>query len=89
MNYSIESDLPTTKDLSPVRVLTLEDGQKMRIKRTDPFGHWHIHFDKGQVPRLLGGAYTTFSKALADVEDYLAEKGRKISTLNERVTKKG
>lgn len=84
MEYTVDNGDHSTKDLSPIRTLTLEDGQKMRLKRTDPFGHWHVHFDKGQVPTYLGGAYTTYSKALDAVLQYLETKKRVVKSVQER-----
>lgn len=55
------------------RTLTL-DNNKIHFDRKDPYGLWYIHYDKGQVPATLQGAYTSFDRALADVEVYLANK---------------
>ena len=87
MQYTVEDSDRTSKDLSSVRTVTLEDGQIMRLKRTDPFGHWHVHFDKGQVPTHLGGAYTTYPKALDAVLSYLTEKKRSVKSINEKASR--
>lgn len=58
------------------KIIELEDGQKIHFECRDPYHHWYIHFNKGQVPEKLKGAYTDFNFARIDVEKYLAEKGR-------------
>lgn len=60
------------------RVLELEDGQKIHIKSTNPYGLWKINFNKGQLPDKLKGEYTSYEYALRDVTLYLNQKERKL-----------
>lgn len=60
------------KDLGSKRSLTLENGNTIHFERTDPYGFWYVHYDKGQMPEKLRGAYTSYDRARADVDSYLA-----------------
>lgn len=45
------------------------------VKKTfDGFSFFEIKTTKGSVPAKLSGSYTTFSKALSDVKNYVASK---------------
>lgn len=66
------------KDLSNERVVILEDGGKLHVKRHDPYGFWRINWDKGRLPAALDQQYTEFSYALKDIEKYLSEVNRPV-----------
>jgi hypothetical protein len=68
-------DLDPSRDLGKIRTIELGNN-KIHLKQKDPYGFWHVNFDKGQVPNKLKGAYTDFVMAERDVRAYLAEKGR-------------
>lgn len=51
---------------------------KMHIKKRDPYGHWFLNLDKGQLPPHLKGAYTSVSKARQAALNYLNEKGKVV-----------
>jgi hypothetical protein len=55
------------------RVVNLGNN-KIHIRCEDPYGFWHISFDRGAPPESMRGAYTTPEKALFDVNKYLAVK---------------
>ena len=61
-------------DMARTRILELEDGQKIKVTASDPFGFWRIAFTKGTVPKELKGEYTTYSDAKKAVESYLLKK---------------
>jgi hypothetical protein len=59
------------------RTLTLPSGNKIHFERTDPYGLWSVHYDKGPMPSHLTGSFTSFARALDAVEHYLANKKEK------------
>ena len=46
-----------------VREVKLKTGNKIILKREDPFGFWYFHYERGPVPKQLAGAFTTVSLA--------------------------
>lgn len=60
-------------DLDRSREFVLENGFKVTLKASDPYGFWTVHFEKGGPPKSLGGNYTSFEKAKAALEVYLKE----------------
>lgn len=51
---------------------------KLRAKRTDPYGFVYVSYEKGPVPEELGSAYTSFYEAAKAVESYIARKGKEV-----------
>ena len=74
MNYDVISD----KDLSKIRTIELDNGNMLIVENKDPYGFWYVHYEKGQLPKRMQGAYTTWEYALAAVKRYLAEKDEPI-----------
>jgi hypothetical protein len=50
------------------------NSNKIHFDRKDPYGFWFVHYDKGQVPASLQGAFTSFDRALLAVSTYLETK---------------
>ena len=46
-----------------VREVELKTGNKIILKREDPFGFWYFHYERGPVPKQLTGAFTTVTLA--------------------------
>lgn len=65
-------DFKGAKDLDGRRSVTLENGNKLIIERTDPYGFWKVHYEKGQIPDKLSGLYTSYDRAMVDVNSYIA-----------------
>lgn len=63
------------KDLSSERSVSLDNGNKLFIRKYDPYGFWRISYEHGQLPQKLLGQYTIFELALEDAKKYVAEKG--------------
>ena len=59
------------------RTLTLPNGNKVHFERTDPYGLWSVHYDKGPMPTQLSGSFTSFAKAFDAVKKYLDNKKEK------------
>lgn len=75
------TDLKGAYDLTNRRTLTLANGNKIIFQRTDPYGFWTVHHERGQMPSKLNGHYTSYDRALVAVQAYLQEKGDDIQTL--------
>lgn len=60
------------------RTVTLDNGNKIHFKKTDPYGFWVVNYNKGQLPKQLKGVYTSYNAAWKHVQAYLiAEKKKK------------
>ena len=68
-----------TEELKPIRSLTLDNGNTMYVKRFNPYGLWRVNYDKGSVPDVLSGEYTSFDEAMKDITRYLGSKNRSFS----------
>lgn len=73
-------DDKTDKDLLSDRVFDLGNN-KLHLKKEDPYGLWYIHFEKGQIPAHLKGAYTSFWEGEKAVKVYLADKSREVKAV--------
>ena len=73
-----------TKTGDGERLIEPEGSGKIFIRRRDPFGFWHVSFEKGPIPDSLSSAYTTIPQALDAVETYLANSSaRKRAAVKE------
>jgi len=54
---------------------------KLRATRTDPYGFIHVSFERGQVPNMLSGMYTTWDEAHKDITRYINEKTKEPKTI--------
>ena len=59
------------------RSFALSNGNTLYAERTDPYGFWKLHLDKGQLPERYLGLYTTWDAVIQDVERY--ETDRKLA----------
>lgn len=74
-------DFNENKDLLRVRSINLAGGNKINVKREDPFGFWTISWERGQLPDYLKGQYTSFEEARKAVEAYLAQKNKQVESI--------
>jgi hypothetical protein len=65
------------KDLLLKRSYTLKNGNKVNISKTDPYGFWEVHMEKGQLPDKLKGQYTTPMEAEKAVTSYFNDDWRR------------
>jgi hypothetical protein len=65
-------------DIPDDRIITLSNGNKLHVVRGGRWGHFTIHYDKGQVPETLKGTYTTFEAAMLAITTYLTSKNKEI-----------
>jgi hypothetical protein len=62
-----------------LRTIEFDNGQKINVIRTDPYGFWHLKTDSGQLPdNLKTSQYTTFAEAKKAVTEYAINADRKI-----------
>lgn len=73
-----EEDRP--EDETAVRYVE-HDKRKFQIIATDPYGLWHIQWDRGPVPNSISGVYTSPLEAENALKGYLAAKShsKKVS----------
>jgi hypothetical protein len=56
------------------RVYDLENGNKLHLKRVDPYGFVYLNLDKGQLPLAYTGSYTDWFHARLAAEKYIQER---------------
>ena len=49
------------------------NGAKIFLNRKDPYGFWYVKFERGEVPEVLSGAYTSAELAMSAINKYLEE----------------
>lgn len=54
------------------------DNNVLHVKKEDPYGFWFCHYEKGPVPEILSGAYTSFEQADRAVRYYIQEKSKTL-----------
>jgi hypothetical protein len=69
------------------RVYQLENGNKLHLKRTDPYGFIYLNLDKGMMPAAYTGAYSDWSQARLAAEKYIRERQTVISELKDAPVK--
>lgn len=67
-------ELRDTPNMHVIRI----DHNKLILERTDPYGFWVIHYEKGQLPEKLKGSYTSYEEAKKAVTLYLLSIKKKI-----------
>jgi hypothetical protein len=76
IDFDVSGD--QTRDIPNVRIVELENKNKVYFKRKDPYGYWYMNMEKGQLPEHLRGAYTTYTKALSELNLYLQDSNRQV-----------
>lgn len=64
-----------------VRFYSLENGNKLNLKRTDPYGFIYISLERGQLPEWLQGAYTDWAHARLAAEKYIKERQQAVAEI--------
>lgn len=60
--------------VTSTKTFELDTGNTIYAERRNPYGHIHLHFDKGPLPEKLQGAYTSYDEAEKAINRYLADK---------------
>lgn len=64
------------------RTVTLDNGNTVHVRRYNPYGHWRISYDKGQLPdNLARGSFTDMDLAMDALSRYLVGKKRTITSI--------
>lgn len=71
----IDNFVEVDKEAARRKVVDLGNN-KIITERTDPFGFWKIHFEKGRMPEMLQGQYTSYEAAQRDIDVYLRDKDK-------------
>ena len=74
-------------DYPPRREIDLGNGNKIYLKKTDPFGFFKFNLERGQLPSWIQGEYTSITEAEKALDKYL--KDRDLTESKEVITKKG
>lgn len=59
-------------------IIELENGNKAYIRTHNPHGFYRLSLEKGQLPEILKGNYTSRNLAESELRKYLADKGRPV-----------
>lgn len=70
-DYFIEHSTEGDKDMARCRILELENGNKIKVQATDPYGFWNVSYESGNMPKQLKGEYTSYDEAKKAVQTYL------------------
>jgi hypothetical protein len=55
------------------RYIKLKNGNTIIAEKTEPFGFWRIHYERGKLPEYIADqSWTNFDKTLEAVKAYLA-----------------
>jgi hypothetical protein len=74
---------------NPVRVIELENGNKLNMTRTDPYGFIYFSLERGQLPdHLKGHAFTDWSMAEIAAKKYVLERQSAVAEIKEKTPKK-
>lgn len=76
------------EDTPNIRTYDLENGNRLNLKRVDPYGFIYLSLDKGQMPVMYAGAYTDWTSARRAAEGYIATRQSAIAELKDREPKK-
>lgn len=71
--------------VNPVRTIELENGNKLNMKRTDPYGFIFFSLERGQLPdNLKDHAFTDWTMAEIAAKKYVSERQTAIAEIKIR-----
>jgi len=70
-----------TKDAPKVLEIPLDNDNKIKIVRKDPFGLIYMELEKGTLPEKYQGAYTTYEYARDDALRYIDSRKKELKEL--------
>lgn len=71
-------DLFGDKDLANERIFSVGKN-KLRVKKSDPYGFWNCSYEKGITPEELSGSFTSFEEARKAIENYFTKNGKEFN----------
>lgn len=77
-------------DVTPpkTRTIELENGNKLNLTRTDPYGAIVLSLERGQLPEAFRGSYTDWYQAEIAAHKYVLERQSVVAELKEKEPKK-
>lgn len=82
--YIEDDDVDPERDLSSERKMEI-GGSRFIFKREDPYGFWHVYYEKGITPnRLKDDRFTSIQHAEQAVRNYLNDKTSKRREITEK-----
>lgn len=81
MLNNILGDFTGDNSLGRARQVTLEDGTKLWVKASDPYGFWRVSYDKGKPDPKFDQEFTSFAKALAFIEGWSSTRKKGKATV--------
>lgn len=72
---------------SSVRVIELENGNKLNLTKTDPYGAIVLSLAHGQLPASYKGFYTSWDQAERAAQRYVAERQSVVAEITEKEVK--
>lgn len=57
-----------------VEHMELQNGQKVKFERHPRYGLWAVHFQRGDVPAILKGHWSSLPELKTKTEHYLANR---------------
>lgn len=58
---------------------TIQNGSaKIFLNRTDPYGFWHVQFERGAIPETLNQAFTTLDRAYEAIQVYFNNNASRL-----------
>lgn len=73
-------------DLPDERTVFLTNDKSINVFRDGQYGFWKIKYDHGMISPKLMGNFTTFEKALKEIELYFNLKGVYVKKDNAEAT---
>lgn len=73
-------DFDFVKDIPNRREIAIGNN-KLILERKDPYGFIDVHFERGQIPKILEGSFTSFDEAYLAIKKYFQEKGKEAPAL--------
>jgi hypothetical protein len=78
--YTVQDQLGD-KDMSKTRTFTLENGNKLNAKQTDPYGFWRLHLEHGQLPGWLDQDFNEWGQVIKAVERYQHQRNEALADI--------
>lgn len=78
-NFSDYQTQMGLKDIPNQRIIELENGNKLYLKRVDPHGFIYLNLERGQLPEHYKGAYTDWGMARQAAAKYQSERKQAVN----------
>lgn len=69
------------------RTIELENGNKLNLTHTDPYGAIVLSLERGQLPESYKGAYTDWHQAEKAAQRYVSERQSVVAEIKDKEPK--